>query len=1248
MKVEQSALTGEPDQIKKKPGNSTETNPLEASNLLFFGTLCPSGSCEGIVVNIGDNTVMGRISAITTQVDGGLSPIKQEINRFVLLVSGVAVFLGVTFFIIGAVLKTDPITNLVFMIGIIVANVPEGLLATVTVCLSLTAQRMYTKNVLVKELDSVETLGSTSCICSDKTGTLTINKMTVANVCVDQGIFQTNDGEERDATKEYEFPLVDVNDDSIKRLTRCMTNCNNAKWIDASKVCKKINEPYPGLSPGDPVAFRHVIELGGGTKENRIMWEPSGDASESAMIKFSEEQPLPNDEAYEAAGCEIGSMPGIDVARKAYVKLECDVGPEGAKVNKKWEIKFNSKNKYQVSVHSQPGSEKALLLMKGAPEKILSRCSHVWQKGERVELTPALVAVYEQRNLELAAMGRRCLAFCEQELDPEKYPVTWQEYSMDPVNYPIGNSVEEVERHNAKGGDQMNMASTEKLTYIGLAALIDPPRKQVKPAVLKCKSAGIQVVMVTGDHPATAHAIAKEVGIIWGKTDKEIRADNKKNPLFNGAETLPVGANGYTEETDPDFAPAIVVAGWEFDHLTAPEVWDDYLRHGQIVFARTSPQQKLIIVENFQKRGKVVAVTGDGVNDAPALKKADIGVAMGIMGSEVSKEAANMILLDDNFASIVAGVEEGRLIFDNLKKSIAYTLSSNIPEISPFLAFITIGVPLPLSTILILCVDLGTDMVPAISMAWENKEADIMTRNPRDPEIDHLVTLKLVCFAYLQVGVIQALAGFFSWITVMNDYGYPSYVLPTLGQFDNWGKQNLMCKVEGGLLRNENGVAHAMPYDGMSLVERQTAMAAGFMFWDSDNVALSASPAAATSGVNIGNIINCAYPGKNFKGGATTEPGVSSWQDVFSNKVYFKTKSASDTLDFTSEYLVPTTQSILSLHQAGYIEYLPFKSRMSPFYDNRWQHWPTTDKGSGLGIFGMGATTLNLIHYQTAPLGMMTLDPAHLKHWPGLDADATIDVHSEWTDNTALASFKINGIDINQLNKAYKKAKWNLPGRSPTTDYTTSTSLSSTNLADFTVFPIENNASQAHYEYTDVAGASTKFTVGGTLVNRLYSWAGAQSWETIRNVEESSKTNYKQTSYMNVVSRMMQREALAHAQCAGFICIIVVQWADLMICKTRWLSIREQGMVNPVMNFGLLFETILGCFLCYIPGLGDVLGTRPIRFQHWFPGMPFCLFIFFYDEMRKYLMRKTSKDTISEDTGKTLRIPGWLEKMTYY
>ena len=171
----------------------------------------------------------------------------------------------------------------------------------------------------------------------------------------------------------------------------------------------------------------------------------------------------------------------------------------------------------------------------------------------------------------------------------------------------------------------------------------------------------------------------------------------------------------------------------------------------------------MLIVRNFQQRGSVVAVTGDGVNDAPALSQADIGIAMGIMGTEVSKEAADMILLDDNFASIVKGVSEGRLIFDNLKKSIAYTLSSNIPEIAPFLSFITVDIPLPLSTVLILCIDLGTDMVPAISMAWETPEADIMKRKPRDQNIDRLVTRKLICFAYLQVGIIQAMAGFYSY-----------------------------------------------------------------------------------------------------------------------------------------------------------------------------------------------------------------------------------------------------------------------------------------------------------------------------------------------------------------------------------------------------------------------------------------------------------------------------------------------------
>merc|ERR1719428_1693812 len=270
---------------------------------------------------------------------------------------------------------------------------------------------------------------------------------------------------------------------------------------------------------------------------------------------------------------------------------------------------------------------------------------------------------------------------------------------------------------------------------------------------------------------------------------------------------------GMDEKVAWEQATGIVVHGdlLAEKHLAEENLDDDDPNKGQflqewinkpeVVFARTTPSQKLLIVDACQKAGHVVAVTGDGVNDSPAIKKADIGVAMGC-GSEVAQNAGDMILLDDNFSSIVNGVEEGRLIFDNLKKSIAYTLSSNIPEISPFLVFICVQTPLPLTTVLILCVDLGTDMVPAISMAYERPESDIMQRPPRNAKVDRLVTKKLVSFAYLQIGVIQACAGFYTWMVVLNDYGYPPNILPGNGDPGQWGKQPLYCKLKGGSFCN--------------------------------------------------------------------------------------------------------------------------------------------------------------------------------------------------------------------------------------------------------------------------------------------------------------------------------------------------------------------------------------------------------------------------------------------------------------
>merc|ERR1719480_529271 len=346
---------------------------------------------------------------------------------------------------------------------------------------------------------------------------------------------------------------------------------------------------------------------------------------------------------------------------------------------------------------------------------------------------------------------------------------------LDESQWPQGAAKFETEPINFFGEDPDNHTM---LTFVGLMSMIDPPRAAVPDAVMKCRSAGIKVIMVTGDHPITAKAIARSVGIISEGTET--------------VEDIAARTNVDVKDVNPREARAIVVHGGELKDLNEKQIDEILMYHSEIVFARTSPQQKLIIVEGCQDCGAIVAVTGDGVNDSPALKKADIGVAMGIAGSDVSKQAADMILLDDNFASIVTGVEEGRLIFDNLKKSIAYTLTSNIPEISPFLMFIVMSIPLPLGTVTILCIDLGTDMLPAISLAYEKAETDIMKRKPRDPIKDKLVNERLISIAYGQIGMIQAVAGFFTYFVIMAENGVlPGYLFGLRADWDDKTKNDV-------------------------------------------------------------------------------------------------------------------------------------------------------------------------------------------------------------------------------------------------------------------------------------------------------------------------------------------------------------------------------------------------------------------------------------------------------------------------
>merc|ERR1711972_272638 len=667
-KVGNSSLTGESEPQTRSP-EFTNENPLETRNLAFFSTNAVEGTCVGMVVNIGDNTVMGRIAGLASGLEGGQTPIAKEIEHFIHIITAVAVFLGVSFFIIAFILGYNWLDAVIFLIGIIVANVPEGLLATVTVCLTLTAKRMAAKNCLVKNLEAVETLGSTSCICSDKTGTLTQNRMTVAHMWFDNKIV------EADTSEDQSGSAFDKNAPGWKTLERVACLCNRAE--------------FKGGQNEIPILKREV----------------NGDASEAAILKCTE------------------LSKGNVMDYRARNKKVC-------------EIPFNSTNKFQVSIHEQEdkSDSRYLLVMKGAPERILQRCTSIIIDGKERPMTQDWKDAFESAYMELGGLGERVLGFCDFMLPEDKYPLGYP-FDPDEENFPL-----------------------EGLRFVGLMSMIDPPRAAVPDAVVKCRSAGIKVIMVTGDHPITAKAIARSVGIISEGTETIEDVAARKG--------IPV------KDVNPREARAAVVHGGEIKDLSEKQLDELLLYHTEIVFARTSPQQKLIIVEGCQRMGAIVAATGDGVNDSPALKKADIGVAMGIAGSDVSKQAADMILLDDNFASIVTGVEEGRLIFDNLKKSIAYTLTSNIPEISPFLMFIVLSIPLPLGTVTILCIDLGTDLVPAISLAYEQAESDIMKRNPRNKFTDKLVNERLISMAYGQIGMMQASAGFFVYFVIMAENGF--------------------------------------------------------------------------------------------------------------------------------------------------------------------------------------------------------------------------------------------------------------------------------------------------------------------------------------------------------------------------------------------------------------------------------------------------------------------------------------------
>jgi potassium/sodium efflux P-type ATPase len=650
VRTNNSVLTGESDPQRKNSKIIFDENvdELRLSNVVYMGTSVTNGNGKAVVFSTGMKTQFGKIANLTQNVKEQLSPLQIEINKTSQILAYIAVGIGIIFFLLSLfIVNLGFVAAFVFAIGCIVAFVPEGLLPTVTISLAMGVQRMAKRHALIKKLSSVETLGCTTVICTDKTGTLTQNEMTVKEIWVNENSYDVSGV---GYTPEGEFYnngiKIDKKDSNkvFKSIARAMSFCNNARLV---------------------------------FDRNTKQWIIKGDPTEGALLV---------------------------AAKKAGFNYEEEIKEDV----RTYLLPFDSRRKKMSSIHRT--SEGLLAFTKGAPKEILSNCNKIYLDGNIVELTSKIKEEILAKNDEYAKEALRVLAMSFRDLSDFK-----AEYNPENVE--------------------------KDMVFIGLAAMMDPPRPEVEAAVNQCYRSGIKIIMITGDYGLTADAIAMKIGIVKGESRIYLGSDIEK---------------------------------------MSEEELREVLKQDNIIFARVSPENKMLIAEALKKNGHVVAMTGDGVNDAPALKSADIGIAMGIAGTDVAKEAADMILTDDNFASIVSAIEEGRAVFDNIKRFMTYILASNIPEAMPFIVMVLLKIPLPLTVMQILAVDLGTDMLPALSLGVEPPEPGIMNRPPR-PRNERLLNAKLLVKAYLFLGPIEAAVGLVGYFFMYFSHGINFTKLVELG-----------------------------------------------------------------------------------------------------------------------------------------------------------------------------------------------------------------------------------------------------------------------------------------------------------------------------------------------------------------------------------------------------------------------------------------------------------------------------------
>ncbi|WP_054949947.1 cation-translocating P-type ATPase [Numidum massiliense] len=664
LKVEESALTGESVPVEKhnRPISGEEVPLGDRRNMGFLGTMVVGGKAVAVVVNTGMQTEMGKIADLLDSAQAMETPLQRKLEQLGKTLIVIALLATVAVVVVGIWQGHDSYSMFLAGVSLAVAAIPEGLPAIVTVALAIGVQRMIKRKAIVRKLPSVETLGCASVICSDKTGTLTQNKMTVTRLWTGGKVFAvTGQGYDTEGQFLWKNRPVDLRRfPDLRRMLQIGVLCNDARLVKAA---------------ASGIARKKRLNQTGD-------WSVDGDPTEGALLVVGAK-----------AGWYAGSL------AQTWRRIA--------------EIPFDSERK-RMSVLFQTGEGKQFVYAKGAPDVLLERCSHVlWDGGVR-PLTPELKRQILTANESLAGMALRNLAFAyrevngrlpdgaqgqQQGLQQEQQQVWEQRQQQGQPQIQQGGQLQKEQQWGQRQGPQSEQQQGQQLdgleknlVFVGLMGMIDPPREEVRDAIATCYEAGIKTVMITGDHQTTAVAIARQLGIL-----------PRHGQVVNGS---------------------------DLDRMTGEQLAQHV--DNIYVYARVSPEHKLKIVQALQARGEVVAMTGDGVNDAPAIKTADIGIAMGITGTDVSKEASSLVLSDDNFATIVAAVEEGRGIYDNIRKFIRYLLGSNVGEMLVMFVAMLLSLPLPLVPIQILWVNLVTDGLPAMALGVDPQEGDTMRKRPRD------------------------------------------------------------------------------------------------------------------------------------------------------------------------------------------------------------------------------------------------------------------------------------------------------------------------------------------------------------------------------------------------------------------------------------------------------------------------------------------------------------------------------------